>query len=210
MVNRRSERGAYAKTPRKREQILDAAMVVFGRRGNRGASLREIAERVGMSQAGLLHHFGSKNQLLLAVLERFDQEEQPETPPRSVAEGIAHVREELANGLGRPGLFQLQVTLSAESTDPSHPGHEHFVAHYRRVSHQYRDAIRAAVELGQARSDVDVDAMARLIMAALDGLQLQKLLNDDIDVLASIDLMFDALQTTYAVDGQDRNQTEQS
>lgn len=210
MVNRRSERGAYAKTPRKREQILDAAMVVFGRRGNRGASLREIAERVGMSQAGLLHHFGSKNQLLLAVLERFDQEEQPETPPRSVAEGIAYVREELANGLGRPGLFQLQVTLSAESTDPSHPVHDHFVAHYRRVSNQYRDAIRAAVELGQVRSDIDVDAMARLIMAALDGLQLQKLLNDDIDVLASVDLMLDALQSAYAVDGRDRNQTEQT
>lgn len=200
MTTRPGQRGAYAKTPRQRERILDAAMHVFGRRGNRGASLREIAERVGMSQAGLLHHFGSKNQLLLAVLRRFDQEEQPESPPRSVAEGIAYVRQELVRGLDRPGLFQLQVTMSAEATDPAHPAHTHFVAHYRRVSEQFCDAIRGAIEAGQVRSDVDVPAMARLIMAVLDGLQLQKLLNEDVDVLASVDLMFDALLAAYAVD----------
>jgi AcrR family transcriptional regulator len=204
MTERARERGEYAKTPLQRERILDAAMLVFGRRGNRGSSLREIAERVGMSQAGLLHHFGSKNRLLLAVLERFDQEEQPAAPPRDVAAGIAYVREELAHGLERPGLFQLQVTLSAEATDPGHPAHDHFVEHYRRVTHQFRAAIGAAVEAGQVRNEVDVDALARLIMAALDGLQLQKLLNDDVDVLASIDVLFDALVTRYALDPAER------
>ena len=190
-------RGAYAKTPQKRQQILDASMAVFGRSGNRGASLREIAEQVGMSQAGVLHHFGSKQRLLLAVLERFDQEEQPESPPGTVAEGIDYVRSELAHGLDRPGLFQLKVTLSAEATDPAHPAHDHFVAHYRRVSEQFCDAIEAAVTSGQVRRDVDVRAMAHLIMAALDGLQLQKLLNDDVDVLATVNLMFDALLAAY-------------
>ncbi|NYF98840.1 TetR/AcrR family transcriptional regulator [Janibacter cremeus] len=200
MITRPGRRGAYSKTPRQREKILDAAMAVFGQRGNRGSSLREIAERVGMSQAGLLHHFGSKNQLLLAVLERFDQEEQPDSPPRSVAEGIAYVREELIRGLDRPGLFQLQVTMSAEATDPAHPAHDHFVAHYRRVSTQFCEAIDGAVHAGQIRGDVDVPAMARLIMAVLDGLQLQKLLNEDVDVLTSIDLMFDGLLAAYGAD----------
>jgi AcrR family transcriptional regulator len=199
VTHRAGERGEYAKTPHKREQILDAAMLVFGRRGSRGASLREIAERVEMSQAGLLHHFGSKQGLLLAVLERFDQEEQPEVPPGTLAEGVAYVREELLRGLDRPGLFQLKVTMSAEATDPGHPARHHFVQHYRRVSDQFRASIDTAVESGQVRSDVDADAIAHLIMAALDGLQLQKLLNDDVDVLASIDLLFNALVAAYAV-----------
>ena len=91
------------------------------------------------------------------------------------------------------------MTLSAEATDPGHPARDHFAEQHRRVAHQFQGAIAAAVESGELRGDVDVDAMAHLLMAALDGLQLHKLLDDDVDVLASIDLLFDALVASYAV-----------
>ena len=50
-------RGSYAKTAARRREILEAGIEVFSANGFRSGSIRDIAERVGMSQAGLLHHF---------------------------------------------------------------------------------------------------------------------------------------------------------
>nr|MYU47886.1 TetR family transcriptional regulator [Streptomyces sp. SID7803] len=66
------ERRGYAKGRAKREEILDQAMAMFGEAGYRGASLRVIATRCGISHPGLLHHFPTKESLLLAVLEHRD------------------------------------------------------------------------------------------------------------------------------------------
>ena len=64
----RKPRGQYGKTAARRQEIVDAAVEVFGTMGYNKGSLREVADRVGMSQAGLLHHFPSKESLLEAVL----------------------------------------------------------------------------------------------------------------------------------------------
>ncbi|MDF1605434.1 TetR/AcrR family transcriptional regulator [Nocardioides sp. YIM 152315] len=189
----------YAKTPGQRARILDAAMAVFARRGERGASLREIAERVGMSQAGVLHHFGSKNALLLAVLDRFDQEDQPGHPLLTIDESVAFVREELVQGLQRPGLFQLQITLAAESIDPAHPAHDFFVDRYRRVTSQFVEPLDAAAASGGLRDDVDTTALAHLVMGAMEGLQLHHALNPEVDTVASFDLLLDVLAEAFIV-----------
>src|SRR4051812_7297177 len=55
-----------------RKAILAAAADVFAENGYRGTSLTEIANRVGMTQPGLLHHFSTKDQLLLAVVEEHE------------------------------------------------------------------------------------------------------------------------------------------
>ncbi len=69
----RKPRGEYAKSAATRTAILDAALEVFAESGYRAGSLREVAERVGMSEAGLLHHFRSKSALLMAVLDHRDE-----------------------------------------------------------------------------------------------------------------------------------------
>ncbi|MCZ9341172.1 TetR/AcrR family transcriptional regulator, partial [Streptomyces sp. TRM76130] len=56
----------------RREQILAVATEMFGDSGFRGVALADIAARVGISQPGLLHHFKSKEELLIAALERRD------------------------------------------------------------------------------------------------------------------------------------------
>ncbi|MFD5650895.1 TetR family transcriptional regulator [Streptomyces sp. NPDC127039] len=203
MARSGAEHGHYSKTPAQRARILDAAMAVFALRGERGTSLREIAERVGMSQAGLLHHFGSKSDLLLAVLDRFEQQEQPAEPLSTLAESIDFVRGELARGLHRPGLFQLQAMLAAEATDPEHPAHTFFADRYQRVTRQFEETLRTAADEGAALPEgVDISALAHLVIAAMDGLQLQRLLNDEVDVLASFDLLVQALTSRH--DARDR------
>ncbi|OLT05778.1 transcriptional regulator [Pseudonocardia sp. CNS-004] len=51
-------------------QILDAALAVFGERGYQGASMDQVAERVGVTKPVLYTHFGSKHGLLLACIAR--------------------------------------------------------------------------------------------------------------------------------------------
>src|SRR3954471_9368047 len=62
-------RGSYAKGRARREAIRAAANELFAAQGFRGASLAAIAARVGLSEAGVLHHFPSKEHLLLELLE---------------------------------------------------------------------------------------------------------------------------------------------
>ena len=63
-----SERGAVT-----REHILATATAMFGESGYRGASLRDIAARCGLTHPGLLYHFPTKAGLLEAVLQRRDE-----------------------------------------------------------------------------------------------------------------------------------------
>jgi AcrR family transcriptional regulator len=83
-----TRRGSYAKGRERREAILAAADEVFAERGFHRASLSTIATRVGLSDAGLLHHFASKEHLLLELLE-LRHEHDAERVARALAEHTA-------------------------------------------------------------------------------------------------------------------------
>lgn len=53
-----------------RDDILDAAAQVFRRKGFHGASMADIAEAVKLQKASLYHHVSSKQEILLALLDR--------------------------------------------------------------------------------------------------------------------------------------------
>src|ERR1700751_3581873 len=62
-----------AKPEDRRAQILDEATKLIGQRGYYGFGIRELAQRCEITDAGLLHHCGSKEKLLIAVLEARDR-----------------------------------------------------------------------------------------------------------------------------------------
>jgi AcrR family transcriptional regulator len=68
-VETRAPRRRIGRAERER-QILDAALAVFGERGYQGASMDQVAERVGVTKPVLYTHFGSKHGLLLACIAR--------------------------------------------------------------------------------------------------------------------------------------------
>ncbi|MCU1485633.1 MAG: transcriptional regulator, TetR family [Actinomycetia bacterium] len=59
-----------------RQRILDAAAELFVERGYEATSLREIAERVGVTKAALYYHFPGKEDLLRALLEPLEEFQQ--------------------------------------------------------------------------------------------------------------------------------------
>lgn len=58
------------RSPDTRDRVLQVAQTLFAERGYRGTSLRDIARRIGIKAPSLLHHFPSKEQLYLAVLDK--------------------------------------------------------------------------------------------------------------------------------------------
>jgi AcrR family transcriptional regulator len=165
----------------RRDKILATAIEVFGSQGFRGGSLREIAQRVGITEAGLLHHFGSKAELLAAVLaerDRLDAQrrESEEAHGVGLVDGMRH---QVRRNATTPGLVGLHVVLSAEATEPSHPAHDAYRARYRRQREADESRFRDLVERGVLRPDVDPDKIVQITSAVMDGLQLQWLLDPE-------------------------------
>lgn len=172
----------------RREQILDAALEVFGRQGFRQGSLKEIAASIGLTVQGLLHHFPTKEALLMATLERRNVQRSDRLAEIERMQGVAALmRVVLEENLENPGFMRLFVTLAAEATDPDHPAHEFFEQRYRRMHERIRSGLVADMQAGRAFAGIDVDSAADQIVALCDGLQLQYLLRPDMDLLAAYD-----------------------
>jgi AcrR family transcriptional regulator len=182
-------RGEYAKSAARREEILAAALAVFSASGFRKGSLRDVAERAGLTHAGVRHHFPTKVDLLEAVLAWRDEDAMRRAQAHA-NEGLDVVRAWLAEvqrNTGTPELVDLHVTLSAEGTSPDHPLHGYFVERYDRAVGLLRRAFEVAASRGELRPGVDPEQAARMLVAATDGLQVQWLLApESVDMPASL------------------------
>jgi AcrR family transcriptional regulator len=144
-----------------------------------GASLATIAKRVGMSEPGLLHHFASKEQLLLEVLKLRDQHDDERiAQARAAHAGPVEVVLELCRqNQERPGIVRLFTILAAESVDDDHPAHEWFLARCRDRRAVLADRLANAQRAGDIDAALDPESVASEILAMFDGLQLQWLLD---------------------------------
>ncbi len=164
-------RGPYAKGVAKREEILTKALEVIARQGYRKTSTRELAAAVGLSEAGLLHYFGSKEKLFEAVLRARDAADVERLGDQEdvVAKLIAIVR----HNSDVPGLVQLYSTFSAEAGDPQHGAHDYFVERYQDLREGLAEGIRARQTDGTISTAADPEKIATLLIALSDGLQIQ-------------------------------------
>jgi len=180
-------RGPYRNGIQRRRQIVAEATVVFGRRGYPGASLREIADNVGVSAAALLRYFGSKEQLLFAVLDHWDEVTGDRSTPALAPQGVAYLeslRRAMEHHDQDPGLVELLLTLCAEASDPEHPAREWVRTRYRRTIAEFDEAFEQGARDG-ALVAVDSDArdfFARLMFAVMDGLELQWIADPGLDL----------------------------
>jgi AcrR family transcriptional regulator len=196
-----TRRGSYAKGRERREAILAAANEVVAERGFHRASLSTIATRVGLSDAGLLHHFPSKEHLLLELLE-LRHEHDAERVARALAEHTGYLDALL--GLCRenqdtPGLVRLFTVLAAESVDDDHPGHDWMVERYRALRERFAARLETEQRAGRIAAGLDPRALAPQMIAMFDGLQLQWLLDPgEVDMAAVFADFLDRLRPQRA------------
>ena len=184
------ERGGYAKGRERRDAILAAANEVFATRGFRGASLATIAKRVGMSEPGLLHHFASKEELLLELLKLRDQHDD-----ERIAAGARRAR-------ARPGRPARAVPPERGAARHRAPLHHPRRGERRRrpprprlVPRALPRAPRASSSTGSPTSSARAAStptstprcVASQILAMFDGLQIQWLLDPDgVDMVGGV------------------------
>ncbi|MEV2219302.1 TetR/AcrR family transcriptional regulator [Nocardia vinacea] len=178
-----AKRGPYGKGIERREQILDAALRTIAERGYSATSIAELADAVGLSQGGLLHYFGSKEELFIAVLRKRDESDASALHGSAPEAFIEVVR----RNTEVPGLIELFTHMQAAASDPTHPAHDYMRQRYRLGIQAFSHALREMQTAGTLPVDIDTDSAATMFFALADGLQARWLIDPTIDMAAHLE-----------------------
>lgn len=184
-----------------RELILDSALAMFAEQGYRATSVRDIAARCGMTHPGLLYHFPSKAALLMAVLQRRDDVDCVDGETRELGFNqldaravLRHLVKSARNNASKRGLVELFANLSVEATAPDHPAHNYFVDRYATLKGTLTRGFAELGHDGALRQGVIPDVAAAQVVAAMDGLQIQWLLDrESVDMATALEALVNAL-----------------
>lgn len=164
------------RTQKRKEQVIHEAIRFFGQYGFHGARLADIAKAAGVTEPGLLHHFPSKEHLLMEVLaerDRLDRERFDPAIHEDLGDPLNSFQQLVEHNESVPGLVQLFTVLVAESIDKQHPGHDFFKRRYQDLRDQTIDVLRKAQRRGEIRNDIPAEDLVILLFAIMDGLQIQ-------------------------------------
>ncbi len=151
-------------------------MELIAERGYRRTSLAAVAERAGLSQQGLLHHFPTKELLLVGVLEARDRWDLASAAAASGSRRTGTLAALVDYNATRPGIVRTYTVLSADSVTEDHPARAFFESRFRFVRAALAEALRA--ECGDTLpGGLTPERAAPLLVAVMDGLQLQWLLD---------------------------------
>jgi AcrR family transcriptional regulator len=167
---RRTQQARREETERK---VLAAATALIAQHGSRALTLAAVGEAAGYSRGIVSHHFGSRDNLLRAVMRDARAFTLPDVGD-SAADWLAQtVRAYLENVTQRrpsAGAF-LQMWGEAIAADPVlMPLYAEHDASFRRL---LADAVRDGIEDGSVRADADPAAMAVFLVGLVRGIALQ-------------------------------------
>jgi len=181
-------------TAERRAEILRAAAHTFGSKGYKTGSLADVAEQVGITHAGVLHHFGTKEQLLIEVLEYRDLEDVRDLEGQHIPNGMElfnHLVRTARMNVERRGIVQGYTVLTAESVTEDHPARNWVTQRFSVLRGEIADAIQEIAE--QPISDEHALRAANAIIGVMDGLQVQWLLDGDVDLAESTTFAIEAI-----------------
>ncbi len=179
------KRGPYAKSTQVREGIIKACTTVLEDFGFYGMTIAEVARRAKVSHNGLLHHFPDKDALLVAVLQDLDEERRKMLADTDPDGPLAHPRDALlatfdsaAHGTGG-AMFDLELVLTSEARDPSHPAHEFMEQRLAAIKSFLTRAYTELAEHGELDASIEPSVAATMSLALLQGLMTQRAYSPD-------------------------------
>lgn len=186
----------------RKEQILDAAAIVFSQQGFANARMDDIVEHSGLSKGALYWYFKSKEDIILALMHRF------------FTQDVENLNQLIDTSLSaRDALLQYarlfgEQTVQMESLTPlvydyyasamRDPEKQKFFQNY---FHQYRqmitDIVQGGIDTGEFKS-IDVNTFAVTLIATIEGLMLMNTIDNTVDlqqqIVKSITLLVDSIQ----------------
>lgn len=162
-----------------RTRIIESAIKLFSNRGYNKASVDDICAEAGISKGAFYHHFRSKQELFLALLDGWLQNidhaiaaSKDKTVPETfiqMTEAFPYIFETAGEGLPMFLEFWLQASRDKKIWDAS-------IAPYRRYHRYFTTLIQKGVEEGSF-VEVDPELASRMIVSTAMGLLLQSLLD---------------------------------
>lgn len=180
--------GRYAKGEAKRAQIKDVALAVLERDGEAGASMRVIANEAGISLAGLMHYFPTRDVLLTELHRDADAkfEEWYRNSEVDIDPGEVMARA-MVDKAAKPGSGTVYLSLAAAAAvDPSHPAAEYLRRRYERMRATIAEYVGRQQAAGALPAHVDAEFAATALIAAADGIQIQWMSDRSIDMGAHV------------------------
>ena len=150
-----------------RAAILDSGLAIASKLGLEGLTIGTLADATGMSKSGLFAHFGSREDLQLAVLEHAAQRygEKVFMPALKIDRGVPRLRALFERWLdwsvasGLPGGC-IMISAAAEYDDRPGPIRDAVIAYQRRGNAITEKAVRLAIDEGHLRPDTDPEQIA--------------------------------------------------
>ena len=162
-----------------RSRILEAAVKQFSINGYNKASVDNICEQAGVSKGAFYHHFQTKQDVFLALLDGwlqiFDQAveaSKDQTVPETfqqMTDYFPYIFQSASDNLPMFLEFMLQASRDNKVWQAS-------IAPYRRYHKHFASLIKKGISEGSF-VDVNPDLAARLIVSTAMGLLLQSLLD---------------------------------
>lgn len=177
----RSERKARGSGHLRRAELLAAAQKIFTVAGYEGATIRRIAEEVGVSSTALYMYFQDKSQIMLeicvhALEELYQQLEAISVDEREPVQKVRAVLEVLLRfGFEQPTAYQLLYCVAPK--DVNERRNDVIAPLTRSCFQRTQQAVEAAVAAGQMRTDMPPRAMTEALVAACHGLVSIRLAN---------------------------------
>jgi AcrR family transcriptional regulator len=195
-----------SKGERTRAAILDAAFHIVSKAGLEGLTIGTLAAATGMSKSGLFAHFGSREELLIAVMDRGQQEflKLVVNPALAKPRGLPRLRSLFVNWIDWTESADLpggcpMIGGAIEFDDKPGPVRDTLASGQRAWIGTLTRAARLAVEQGQLAADTDVEQIAfELFGMALVVHHHRRLLGYD-KARARALAAFDTLIERYAV-----------
>jgi AcrR family transcriptional regulator len=154
--------------------VLDAAERLMAEHGYEAATLSRLVEEAGVPPSSIYHYFGSKEGVLLAVMERGAERFFEALPrlDRRVGSAAGHLRalvEDTAATLERhPDFLRILVVMAAQPIDAGE-GEVHAVVNRVREAALVRLRTQMGIAFEIDREGRIADHLARFALAAFDG-----------------------------------------
>ncbi|MGU3586296.1 TetR/AcrR family transcriptional regulator [Rhodococcus sp. C26F] len=182
MLSQRAYDTLLARGEDRRELILSVAQRFLARNGWRSTSLAQIAREAGLTPAGLLHHFESKDQLLHAVLDARDNDDDARVD--RTGDLVDQLRKLPKRFEESPELVGMYAVLLIENLEPDAPLHDRLLGRYQAALDTVEAGIRRGQHAGRYRTDVDPAVKAVEIVAFLNGMETSWLLDRSLPLTA--------------------------
>ncbi len=175
----------------RREQILMAAVVCFGRKGVQATRMQDIYDETGLSPGAVYRYFTGKQAILDAVFDLSLQNNaalmanfQQSDDPKGALDGVAQAVFGMLDEVETTEMHKASVSIAAEALfNPSLAGD---------MARLQQDMARRLGELAvkaAADSGADGEYAGRVLLALFEGFRLQKLLDPTVDTARFIEAM---------------------